>query len=508
MARLQRLPKIFFKESVMYQKLNAKQTSLALPGWIALWAAVPVSAQVDVTIRIWALTNPNYPEFIAGAAEALKAIHPNVTIAFQESPNKACTTAMQVALIGSELPDLFFNRADKDSWRLLRDGSVLDKADLAMAPVQFGTSLAQRWLDMFNMDNRGFGASTDAVTTYCYCDNAVFADTSLLAPATFTERLGLCTAIRAIDPEIVPIPLGNSERWQMNERVMGDNALRADHSRTAADDVLFTDPGYETACGKVPEMHAAGSFQDAPNATSPEISRPMFSSQIAPMIFCGPWCMRIFDGEGDAGRARFRFPPVEGEARYGNSNLVAPPGLPVAAAAQHRQESVAWISFLTSPKQSAKFAEMGRALPYDLLIFGRITTTDQFKWVDADMASLAVWFNVIDVDVEAGAGAGAGALTTNAYRDAQVKTVNGTMPPQQAMESIRPKACHDDPTGGWVLGGNIRVNKSLGPETLLCLDGGNLRAFDIESHKGVFRGPPHPPDYRPTGLAAVDRGQP
>ena len=409
---------------------------------VALGGGVPqfANAQEDVTIRMWALTNPNYPEFIAQAAEAFKLTHPNVTIDFQETPNEAYKTAIQVALVGSAPPDVFFNWAGEDSNRLVRDGLVLDLTGLANEPGQFGTTLAQSWLDTFSVDGLIYGAPTDAVTKYFYYDNAFFTDNSLSVPTTFEELLGLCTAIRAIDPAIVPIPLGNSERWKMNhyitllnERVMGNDALRADYSLTAPDDQLFTNPGYVTAWGKVLEMQSAGCFQDAPNATSPEVSRTLFSSQISPMIFCGSWCMSIFDGEGYTDYSLFRFPPIEGGASDGNSNMVVPQGLQVAAATQHPKEAVEWISFLTSPEQGAKFAEMRGALPSDPSLLSALpNATEQFKWVAADMASLAVQYNVIDVEVEAS--------VANAYLDAGVEILNGTMTPEQAMESIRTAA--------------------------------------------------------------------
>jgi raffinose/stachyose/melibiose transport system substrate-binding protein len=425
----------------MQRDVRTRLAGAAMAGVMALGVVLPsvVAAQEEVTIRMWALTNPNYPEFIAQAAEAFKATHPNVTIDFQETPNEAYKTAIQVALVGSEPPDVFFNWAGEDSARLVRDGLVLDITDLANAPGQFGTTLAPSWISTFSVDGRIFGAPTDAVTKYFYYDNAFFADNGLSVPTTFNELLGLCGAIRAIDPEIVPIPLGNSERWKMNhyitlmnERVMGNDALRADYALTAADDALFTNPGYVTAWEKVLEMQSAGCFQDAPNATSPEVSRTMFSSGVSPMIFCGSWCMSIFDGEGYTDYSLFRFPPVEGGASDGNSNMVVPQGLQVAAATKHPKEAVEWISFLVSPEQSAKFAEMRGALPSDPSMLDTITATDQFKWTAADMASLAVQYNVIDVEVEAS--------VANAYLDAGVEILNGTMTPAQAMESIRAAA--------------------------------------------------------------------
>ena len=40
------------------------------------------------------------------------------------------------------------------------------------------------------------------------------------------------------------------------------------------EDKLFTDPGYVDAWQKVLDLQKAGCFQDAPNATSPEATRP------------------------------------------------------------------------------------------------------------------------------------------------------------------------------------------------------------------------------------------
>ncbi len=277
------------------------------------------------------------------------------------------------------------------------------------------------------------------MTKYFYYDNAFFADHSLTVPKTFDQLLGLCKQIRTIDPTIVPLPLGNSERWKMNhiitvlnERVMGNDALRADYALSAPADELFTNPGYVEAWNDVLKMQGAGCFQDAPNATSPEVSRTMFSSQVSPMIFCGSWCMSIFDGEGYTDYSLFRFPPIEGAASDGNSNMVVPQGLQVSAASKHPKEAVEWISFLTSPEQAAKFAEMRGALPSDPSMLDTIKATDQFRWVAQDMASLAVQYNVIDVEVEAS--------VANAYLDAGVEILNGTKTPEEAMVAIRAAA--------------------------------------------------------------------
>jgi raffinose/stachyose/melibiose transport system substrate-binding protein len=115
-----------------------------------------------------------------------------------------------VARVGSEPPNVFFNWAGEDSNRLVRDGLVLDVTNLANAPGQFGTVLSPSWISTFRMDGKIYGAPTDAVTKYFYYDNAYFAENNLSVPKSFNELLGLCKAIRTIDPETVLILLGNS----------------------------------------------------------------------------------------------------------------------------------------------------------------------------------------------------------------------------------------------------------------------------------------------------------
>ncbi|MCC7319518.1 MAG: extracellular solute-binding protein [Rubellimicrobium sp.] len=412
-----------------------------LAGALLAGAAIPTFAvaQDQITLRMWTLSGTNVEEFYAAAEESFHATYPNVDIVVEVQQNDAYKTGLQVALVGSDGPDVFFNWSGEDSARLIRDGLALDVTDLANAEGQFGTTLSDGWLGAFASDGRLYGAPTNAVTKYFYYNRSFFAENSLTPPATFDGLLQLCRDIRAIDPAIVPLPLGNSERWKMNhyitllnERVMGVDALRADYALSAPADQLFTDPGYVTAWDKVLELQEAGCFQDAPNATSPEVSRSMFTSEVSPMIFCGSWCANIFDGEDFTDYAMFRFPPVEGGASDGNSNMVVPEGLQVWAHTEHPAEAVAWISHLVSPEVAAMQAEMLGALPSNAAMLDQAEATEQFKWIAADTASLAVQFNVIDVEVEAS--------VANAYLDAGTEILNGTMTPEQAMESIRAAA--------------------------------------------------------------------
>ncbi len=407
-------------------------------GALAAGAFMVSAAQAEnVTLKMWALTNANYPGYIAERAAAFKELYPNVDVVLESTPNEAYKTAIQVALVGSEPPDVFFNWSGEDAARLAREGLALDITELGEMEGGFRHSLSEAWQSSFMLDGRNFGVPTNAVTKYFYYNTTFFAEHGLSEPATFGELLGLCRTIREIDPAIVPMPLGNSERWKLNhfitlldERVIGMENTAADYALTAPDDELFTNPGYAAAWGKVLELQDAGCFQDAPNATSPEATRAMFSSGIAPIIFCGSWCAGIFDDDGFRDYALFRFPPVEGGASDGDSNMVIPEGVQISAKTKHPEEAVAWASFLVSGESSLERAKVMKQLPSNAERIADLEgATEQFKWIATDMASLGGSFNVLDVLLEAS--------VANAYLDIGVEILNGTKTPDEAVAAIR-----------------------------------------------------------------------
>jgi raffinose/stachyose/melibiose transport system substrate-binding protein len=390
-----------------------------------------------VTIKQWNLKTEGYPAFIEFAKAEYKKTHPDVEIVFEDFPNEAYKTTIQVALVGSDPPDVFFNWSGEDAARLVRDGLALDISELGNAEGGFRHSLSEGWQASFMFDGKNYGIPMDAVSKYFYYNKSFFAEHSLTPPTTFDELLGLCKKVREIDPNMVPIPLGNSERWKLNhyitmfnERVLGAEGTAADYALTAPEDQLFTNPGYVEAWQKVLDMKDAGCWQDAPNATSPEASRSMFSAEQSPMIYCGTWCAGIFDAEGFTDYAYFRMPAVTGGKGDPNANFLVPEGLMVSAKTKHPKEAVEWASFLVSDEIAAKFAELLKYIPSNPAKVDSIEgTTEQYKWVVKDVASFSKGINVLDVLLENS--------VSEAYLNDGVAILNGTMTPEEAMADIR-----------------------------------------------------------------------
>lgn len=410
------------------RNLKATLVGLAVAGATALGFAGTAGA---IDIKMWTLVTEGYPEFVAFAAAEFKKTHPDVNIIHESFPNEAYKTAIQVALTGSEPPDVFFNWAGEDAARLVREGLALD---ISGAP--FEQTLSEGWKSSFTYDGKRYGVPTDAVSKYFYYDIDYFNQHNLAPPTTFTGLLDLCKAIRAIDPNTVPWPLGNSERWKLNhvitmlnERVNGLEAMAADYALTAPDDQLFTNPGYVEAWQKVLDLKDAGCFQDAPNATAPEATRSMFASQVSPLIYCGTWCANIFMTEGFSNFAMFRFPEVEGGKGDPGAGFLVPQGLMVSSKTTNADIAKEWVSFVVSDEMAAKFAEELGALVSNAKLIDQVPGTDQYKWIVADVAAATGSVMVLDVLLEAS--------VSNAYLDAGVEILNGTKTPAQAMEYIR-----------------------------------------------------------------------
>lgn len=408
--------------------------------------AAPTLAQ-DVTLKMWTLDNTGYPEFIAQAAEEFKKLHPEVTVVHETFPGDQYKTGIQVALVGSAPPDVFFNWAGEDSKRLVADGLVLDLTELGNAEGGFRTTLSEGWQDTFKYDDKIYGVPVDAVSVYLYTNSDYFAEHDLTPPTTFGELIGLCKAIRAIDPATVPLPLGNAGRWKgahlmtmLNERLLGQAATAADYDLTRDADALFTDAGYAGAFDKLLEMQDAGCFEDAPNATDAELADVMFQSGASPISWCGTWCMTDMDASG----VRYdltRFPVMEDGKGEPGAYFMVPEGYQVSAKTANPELATAFVSFLVSDAQAEKFAEILKFLPSNANNIDAVDgATEHFKWAAADMASYSAGVNVLDVMLEAS--------VAEAYLNATVEVLNRTQTPAQAVEGIRAAALAAKSTAG------------------------------------------------------------
>ena len=342
-----------------------------------------------------------------------------------------------MALNGNDGPDVFFNWFGEDSARLARSGLALDITPYANVEGGYGNYISEGLSNTTAVNGKIYGVPNTSVSKYFHYDPAFFEANSLTVPKTFDDLLSLCGAIRAIDSSIVPWPLGNSERWKLNhvitmlnQRVVGEENTAADYSLSASEDELFTNPAYVEAWQKVVDLQDAGCFQDAPNATAPDLTRSMFSSQISPMIYCGTWCGGIFDSEGFSDFSYFRFPEVEGGAGAATVGFLVPSGMMVSAKTAHPEIAAHVASFMVSDDMALQAAELMGFMPSNPSKIDQMSNqTHWFNFYVNDIADKTGHVNVLDVLLEAN--------VSNAYLDMGTEVLNRTKTPQEAMDFIR-----------------------------------------------------------------------
>ena len=216
----------------------------------------------------------------------------------------------------------------------------------------------------------------------------------------------------------------------LNQRVVGEENTAADYSLSASEDELFTNPAYVEAWQKVVDLQDAGCFQDAPNATAPELTRSMFSSQISPMIYCGTWCGGIFDSEGFSDFSYFRFPEVVGGAGAATVGFLVPSGMMVSAKTPHPEIAAHVAAFMVSDDMALQAAELMGFMPSNPSKIGEMSNpTHWFNFYVNDIADKTGHVNVLDVLLEAN--------VSNAYLDMGTEILNRSMTPQEAKDFIR-----------------------------------------------------------------------
>ena len=161
-------------------KLTGRLLRLALSGALALGlATTAIGAAQAVDIKMWNLTNVGYPEYIAMATAEYKKTHPDVNIIFEQFPNEAYKTTIQVALTGRNRPTCSSTGPARmrhgwcaRAWRSTSPSRRSARAASSSTSPRAGCLRS-------SIDGKNYGIPTDAVSKYFYYDKAFFAEHKL-----------------------------------------------------------------------------------------------------------------------------------------------------------------------------------------------------------------------------------------------------------------------------------------------------------------------------------------
>lgn len=417
----------------------AKSAIYGIATAVAMAAAVVGSHALaqSQSLEVWALSGPE-GNYFEQALKRFEEANPGVTTKLVTYPNEQYKTAVDVGLRSASPPDVFRNWTFERAARLVRAGLATEIED-------FSTEVPAGALAEFTFDGKLYGVPFDRHGKYMWYNKAFFADHNLsTAPASFDDLLGMCKAVKAADPNMIPIALGSSEPWTIdayiaifNQKLVPDDIRVSDASLQSSADTLFTDPGYVEALDKFKQMQTEGCFNDSVNALTPEAARTIFATGQSAMTLCGTWCLTVFDTEGLAnGYLGFRLPDFAGQKGASGGHLVIEDGVQISTATRDKgtyELANKFLHFIVTPQEQAEFVKVAGSLP---AIPGALEflpdVSESFTFAVEDTAEATVIATHLDTSLDR--------EISDVYLRGYQELANGTKTSAQIMEEVRAKA--------------------------------------------------------------------
>lgn len=344
--------------------------ALGIAAWIPAAVIAPATAAAETTITFMDL-GPERKEFNEEVIRRFEEANPDIKVDYRWQANEPYKTGIKVMMESNSPPDVLFNWAGSSSNDFVDAGVVRDLSDSFERGDEWTTDMPVGVVNQYRYKDGLYGVPSQVYTKTFFKNDAFFEENDLEVPETMDELIGMCSAVREIDPQMTPIAFGASESWTINhyltilfQRHVDLETAMADYTLDRPADELFTDPGYLAALNDFERMTDADCFNAGINSVTPEVSRTMFASGLAATTFCGSWCPPQFDEQGAEGTySPFAFPAVAGGKGDQTGALVGVQGYQIAAESQAPEEAVKFLSYLVSPDNNAMLAEMVGQLP-------------------------------------------------------------------------------------------------------------------------------------------------
>ena len=339
------------------------------------------SAQAQ-DVRWWNQGDASVATFSEEVSESFAEAHPEFSAESQLYPNEAYKTVLQVAIGAGNEPDVFFNWGGEGTFRFIRTGKLRDLTDALDA-----AGLPKALLTPYSADGeRVYGAPLTQHTVAFLYNQPLFERFNVEPPVTMAEFQEVCQAIRAQDPDVIPITFGAKEPWtiihyltMLFHRHVPADVRRRDDALDGPADQLYTHSGYGRGFAELRGLQDAGCFNRGINSVAPEEARAFFALEIGAMTFCGTWCLDPVDKDGLEGRYRlFPMPAVPGGAGDQEAVFVVPEGFNVSARSASPEAAEALLAYIYSADVQAKMVrDLGR-IPVNAEALEQVETSRVF----------------------------------------------------------------------------------------------------------------------------------
>lgn len=225
--------------------------------------------------------------------------HPNITIDEESISNADTATKVQTLAAADELPDVFVLKGQM-AQSFVDNGKVYALDDMLNSDEAWKSNFKDGVFSNFSINNKVYGVPFQVTNTCVFYNKELFAQAGITEfPATWDDLLVAVDKLKAIG--VVPIALGNKEKWNAESVILSTLANRytgTDWYQSIRDKsgAKFTDPDFVSALTALSDLAKAGAFNTDVNSIDGAQQRQMYMNGKAAMTIDGTWAVSDFDG--------------------------------------------------------------------------------------------------------------------------------------------------------------------------------------------------------------------
>ena len=402
-------------------------------------ASLPGLAQDKTVVSfLHKFPEPENMAYFDAAVAEFEAANPTIDIVMEAVADEPYKDKIRVLMASDQVPDIYFSWSGEFGRKFAREGRTLDLTE-ALAGPEWQGRFAAASLEPFQFEGKQFGIPVNVDSKYMIYNKAIFEKHGLSVPTTFAEFIALNDALLAAGE--VPIAYGNQAPWAATHyigdlfaKMVPDDVRQADYQLLAPADQLYTHPGYVEALALYKSFGDKGYFNNGANAISHQQARGAFIAGRSAMVYLElvEFYMLADTPVAEQGWGFFPMPPMEGAAGRNDLLTGAPDGFLISSKTEHAEEALAFLNFITSPDQAAKYVSTtGMTSAVIGSVTEETTTPETLAGLKAleDAAGMALW---LDTDMDT--------ASANVILAAGQGLLSGDETPEAVMEKVRAAA--------------------------------------------------------------------
>ena len=402
-------------------------------------ASLPGLAQDKTVVSfLHKFPEPENMAYFDAAVAEFEAANPTIDIVMEAVADEPYKDKIRVLMASDQVPDIYFSWSGEFGRKFAREGRTLDLTE-ALAGPEWQGRFAAASLEPFQFEGKQFGIPVNVDSKYMIYNKAIFEKHGLSVPTTFAEFIALNDALLAAGE--VPIAYGNQAPWAATHyigdlfaKMVPDDVRQADYQLLAPADQLYTHPGYVEALALYKSFGDKGYFNNGANAISHQQARGAFIVGRSAMVYLElvEFYMLADTPVAEQGWGFFPTPPMEGAAGRNDLLTGAPDGFLISSKTEHPDEALAFLNFITSPEQAAKYVSTtGMTSAVIGSVTEATTTPETLAGLKAleDAAGMALW---LDTDMDT--------ASANVILAAGQGLLSGDETPEAVMEKVRAAA--------------------------------------------------------------------